>query len=50
MLVLGDREIFCKQIQQALKLWIDTLAEVLREAGLDEKTAQGRAKNVIIQI
>ncbi len=50
VLVLGDKDIFHEQIQRALRLWIDTLAEVLRDAGLDEKTAQYRAKDAIIQI
>lgn len=50
VLVLGDNNIFHEQIQQALKLWIDTLAEVLLDAGLDEKTAQCRAKDAIVQI
>lgn len=50
VLVLGDNDIFQEQIQRALRLWIDTLAEVLLDAGLDKKTAQYRAKNAIIQI
>ena len=50
VLTLGDNEIFHEQIQQALQLWIDTLAEVLLDAGLDEKTAQYRAKDAIVQI
>lgn len=49
VLVLGDN-IFREQIQQTLKLWISTLAEVLLDAGLDEKTAQCRAKDAILQI
>jgi len=43
-------DIFHKQIQQALKLWIDTLAQVLLEAGFDEKTAHYRAEDAILQI
>ncbi|MBW4663644.1 MAG: TetR/AcrR family transcriptional regulator [Chroococcus sp. CMT-3BRIN-NPC107] len=51
VLVLGEsNDIFHNQIQQALKLWIDTLAKVLIEAGLDEKTALYRAEDAILQI
>lgn len=50
VLVLGDHNIFREQIQQALKLWINTLAAVLLDAGLDAKTAQCRAKDAILQI
>ena len=51
VLMLGEaNDIFHKQIGQALKLWIDTLAQVLLEAGSDEKTAHYRAEDAILQI
>ncbi len=51
VLVMGEsNDIFYKQIQQALKLWVDTLAEVLLEAGFDERTALFRAEDAILQI
>lgn len=51
VLAMGEsNDIFHKQIQQALKLWVDTLAEVLLEAGFDEKIAHSRAEDAILQI
>ncbi len=51
VLVLGEsNDIFQTQIQQALKLWIEALAKVLVDAGLDEKTAHYRAEDAILQI
>lgn len=51
VLALGEsQELFQAQIQQALKLWIDTLADVLVDAGLDEQVARTRAEDAVIKI
>jgi TetR/AcrR family transcriptional regulator, lmrAB and yxaGH operons repressor len=42
--------LFHDRIQRALTLWIDTLAQVLVEAGIDAKTARDRAEDALIQI
>lgn len=43
-------ELFQKQVQQALNLWIDGLATVLVEAGITPATARQRAEDAIVQI
>lgn len=51
MLTSGEsNDLFQAQIQQALKLWIDALAGVLLDAGLDEQTANNKAEDAIIKI
>lgn len=51
VLALGEsQELFQAQIQQALKLWIDTLADVLLDAGLDKQVARTRAEDAVIKI
>jgi TetR/AcrR family transcriptional regulator, lmrAB and yxaGH operons repressor len=51
VLSLGEaKDLFHNQIQQALKSWIDTLAEVLIEAGIASIIARQRAEDAIIQI
>jgi TetR/AcrR family transcriptional regulator, lmrAB and yxaGH operons repressor len=43
-------ELFQKQVQQALNLWIDSLAAVLVDAGITVTTARQRAEDAIVQI
>ncbi len=43
-------DLFQVQVRQALNLWIDSLAEVLVEAGIDPKSARQRAEDAILQI
>lgn len=51
VLTLGEsNDLFQAQIEQALKLWIDALADVLLDAGLDEQIARSRAEDAIIKI
>lgn len=51
MLSLGEsHDLFHVQIQQALNAWIDALAQVLVEAGLDPEQARIRAEDAILQI
>lgn len=48
---LGDaKDLFQAQIRQALNIWIDTLAEVLLQAGLEPSQAHLRAENTVLQI
>lgn len=51
VLSLGEaKDLFHSQIQQALKSWIDTLAEVLVEADIEPTLARQRAEDAVIQI
>lgn len=51
VLSLGEaKDLFHSQIQQALKSWIDTLAEVLVEADIEPTLARQRSEDAIIQI
>lgn len=51
VLTLGEsKDLFHTQIRFALNIWIDTLAEVLIDAGLDSQRAQQRAEDAILQI
>ena len=51
VLLLGEsRDLFESQIKFSLNLWIDTLAQVLVDKGLDVELARQRAEDAIIQI
>lgn len=51
MLTIGEsHDLFYAQIRKALNLWIDTLAEVLVEAGIKLDQARNRSEDAIIQI
>jgi AcrR family transcriptional regulator len=51
VLALGEsRELFHVQIRKALNVWIDVLAEVLVDAGLEPDRAHLRAEDAILQI
>lgn len=51
MLALGEaNDVFHEQIQQALNVWIDALASVAIDAGVDAATARQRAEDAILQI
>ncbi len=51
VLALGEsQDLFHAQIQQALNTWIDTLAKVLIDAGLQPEEARHRAEDAILQI
>lgn len=51
VLSLGDaKDLFHAQIRQALKAWIDAIAEVLIEAGIERSLARERAEDAILQI
>jgi AcrR family transcriptional regulator len=51
VLSLGDaKDLFHVQIRQALKVWIDAIAEVLIEAGIERSLARQRAEDAILQI
>ncbi|PSO79489.1 MAG: TetR/AcrR family transcriptional regulator [Cyanobacteria bacterium QH_9_48_43] len=51
VLSLGEsRDLFNAQIRQALNVWIDSLAEVLVDAGFKPKCARHRAEDAIMQI
>ncbi|NET07308.1 MAG: TetR/AcrR family transcriptional regulator [Symploca sp. SIO2B6] len=43
-------DLFHAPIQQALKTWIDQLAQVLVEAGIESTIARQRAEDAVIQI
>lgn len=48
---LGEADnLFHQQIKRQLQIWIDTLAEVLIEAGIEPEQAQLRSQEAIIQI
>ena len=51
VLSLGDaKDLFHAQIRQALKAWIDAIAEVLIEAGIERSLARQRAEDAVLQI
>lgn len=51
LLSIGEaHKLFQEQVQQALHLWIDSLATVLVEAGISSITARHRAEDAIVQI
>jgi AcrR family transcriptional regulator len=51
VLSLGEsKDLFHTQISFALNIWIDTLAQVLVEEGLDPECARHRAEDAILQI
>lgn len=52
VLALGgeSNDLFHAQIKFALKTWIDTLAQVLVDAGIERSLAQHRAEDAILQI
>lgn len=51
MLALGEaNDVFHEQIQQALNVWIDSLAGVAIDAGVDAVTARQRAEDALLQI
>lgn len=51
LLSIGEaHELFQGQVQQALNLWIDSLATVLVDAGITPVTARQRAEDGIAQI
>lgn len=51
ILLLGSaREVFQGRVQQLLTLWIDAIATVLLELGLDQHLAQERAEDALITI
>lgn len=51
LLSVGEaHDLFQMQIKQALELWIDSLAEVLIEAGVAPNSARQRAEDAILQI
>lgn len=51
VLALGEsKDLFHTQIRCALNVWIDTLAEVLIDAGIERSLARQRAEDAILQI
>ena len=47
----GDsKNLFQPQILQALNVWIDTLAQVVIEAGFEKQEARQRAEDAVLQI
>lgn len=51
VLALGEaKNLFNREIQNAFNVWIDTLVEVLMEAGIEHSQAQQRAEDAILQI
>jgi TetR/AcrR family transcriptional regulator, lmrAB and yxaGH operons repressor len=51
ILLLGSaRDVFQAKVQQLLQLWIDEIATVLIEAGLEGNLARQRAENAVIAI
>lgn len=51
LLSIGEaHDLFQGQVQQALKLWINSLASVLVDAGITPTTAHHRAEEAIAQI
>lgn len=51
LLSLGEaHELFQERVQQALNLWIDSVADVLVEAGITPMTARQRAEEAIALI
>lgn len=51
LLSAGDaHDLFGQQIQRSLKVWIESLAQVAIEAGIDSDTARQRAEDAVLQI
>lgn len=51
LLSVGEaHDLFQSQIQQALDLWIESLAQVAIEANVNPKTAHQRAEDAVLQI
>ncbi len=51
VLTLGEAgDQFQAQVQEAMNVWIETLAQTLRDAGLPPEIAQERAEDALIQI
>lgn len=51
LMSMGDaQDLFHTQVRQTLNEWIDGLAKVAIEAGLDAKTARQRAEDAVLQI
>lgn len=45
-----ESKLFVKEIQKALTCWIDSLAQVLIDAGFEEKLAHQKAEDAVLQI
>ncbi len=50
LLMSSARELFHAEVKQLLVVWIEAIAEVLREAALDEVLARQRAEGAVIAI
>ncbi|NJK56060.1 MAG: TetR/AcrR family transcriptional regulator [Pleurocapsa sp. SU_5_0] len=51
VLLLGEaRDLFHEKIKNSLKLWIEAIAEVLVEAGIEEQIAREQAEDAIASI
>lgn len=51
VLTLGEsRDLFHTQIRKALNTWIETLSQVLVEAGIEPNCARSRAEDAILKI
>ncbi len=51
LLSIGEAgELFQKQVQQAVNLWIDSLAQALIDTGITPTTARQRSEDAIMQI
>ena len=51
LLSVGEaHDLFQRQIQQSLELWVDSLAKVAIESGIPPKTARQRAEDAVLQI
>ncbi len=51
LLNVGEaHDLFQNQIQQMLELWIDSLAKIAIEAGVNPKIARQRAEDAVLQI
>ena len=51
LLNVGEaHDLFQNQIQQMLELWIDSLAKIALEAGVNPKIARQRAEDALLQI
>ncbi len=51
VLALGEtKNLFHNEIQNAFNVWIDTLVQVVMEAGIERSQAQQRAEDAILEI
>lgn len=51
VLALGEsRDLFHAQIRKALNIWIETLSQVLVEAGIEPNCARRRAEDAVLKI